>query len=217
MTETELIERLEKLERSNRRLKSLGMAALGLAVALGLVAATRPIPNVIRAHEFEMVDNAGKVRIRMAVSPLVPSASAGADISLFDGTGRKGEDLNVNKFGGGIYLLDSRGNFTATFEHSTDNMTYSQGQGWQNAGSENEITLAQPADPAKPGTALGIDMEVNGAGEPSVIMYDPQGFKMALGRTSTQNSATGETQQTSADSIVMFGNDKKGHVIWQAP
>lgn len=183
MIETELLARIEKLERDNRRLKKLGAAALMLIAALGLVAVARPIPNVIRAHEFEMVDNAGRVRIRMAVSPLVPSVSAGADISLFDGTGRKGEDLNVNKSGGGIYLLDSRGNFAATFEHSTGNMTYSQGQGWQNTGSENEITLAQPADPTKPGTALGIDMEVNGAGEPSVIMYD----------------------------------DKKGHVIWQAP
>lgn len=52
---------------------------------------------------------------------------------------------------------------------------------------------------------------------PSVSLTDRQGFSMALGSTATHTALTGETQQTSADSVVMFGNDKEHHVIWKAP
>ena len=55
MTETELLARLEKLESDNRRLKKIGAAALVLAAALGLMAATRPVPDVVKAHAFEVV------------------------------------------------------------------------------------------------------------------------------------------------------------------
>lgn len=43
MTETELMARLEKLERDNWRLKRLGVVGLVLATALGLIAATQPV------------------------------------------------------------------------------------------------------------------------------------------------------------------------------
>lgn len=60
-------------------------------------------------------------------------------------------------------------------------------------------------------------MGVSPSGEPSLTLHDTQGYRMDLGSTRTVIPATGQTQQTSADSIVMFGNDKKHHVIWQAP
>lgn len=40
---------------------------------------------------------------------------------------------------------------------------------------------------------------------------------MDLGSTRLAAARTGATEQTSAASIVMFGNDKGHHVIWQAP
>lgn len=43
------------------------------------------------------------------------------------------------------------------------------------------------------------------------------GFEMDLGGTITRTIATRAIQQTSAASIIMFGNDKTHHVIWQAP
>jgi hypothetical protein len=60
-------------------------------------------------------------------------------------------------------------------------------------------------------------MDVNSSGAPQVELSDPQGFRMDLGSTGTINLKTGETQRTSAASIVMFGNDKEHHVIWRAP
>lgn len=68
MSETELAERLERLESDNRRLKGFGAAALVISAALGLIAATRPVPDVIKAHEFDVVDSSGKVRLKMDAS-----------------------------------------------------------------------------------------------------------------------------------------------------
>lgn len=54
-------------------------------------------------------------------------------------------------------------------------------------------------------------------GLPGIMLADGQGFEMDLGSAKTVAPKTGATQQTSAASIVMFGNDKKHHIIWSAP
>lgn len=64
------------------------------------------------------------------------------------------------------------------------------------------------------GAGVDIGVEENTA---SISLRDAQGFGMDLGSTSTVVPATGKTQQTSAASIVMFGNGKNHSVIWQAP
>lgn len=251
MSETELVERLEKLERDNRRLKRLGTAALVLAAALGLTAAARPVPDVIKAHAFEVVDSAGKLRIRMAVTQLSAYSQfgvygvhipLGAHVTFYDAAGMRRELLSVPDDGGSsIFLLDSHGASAVTISHN-DNDTDLPGISKSEL-TENQILLARPTvQPSK--FYEGIDMSVSGAGEPTVTLFGPQnlgsfpgtiamalsgegepgisltdskGFEMDMGSTATQTIATGATQQTSADSIVMFGNDKKHHVIWQAP
>lgn len=82
MTETELTNRLERLERDNRRLKGLGVAALVLAAALGAVYAARPVPEKITAREFDVADASGNVRIRLSVSKL-----GEAGVTILDRTG----------------------------------------------------------------------------------------------------------------------------------
>jgi hypothetical protein len=62
-----MLERLEKLERQNRRLKYGGLAiliAFGALAIIGQMAYTR---RVIRAKEFQLVDSHGKVMGRMRV------------------------------------------------------------------------------------------------------------------------------------------------------
>lgn len=63
----------------------------------------------------------------------------------------------------------------------------------------------------KPRAAMGEAAD----GSPVVHSQDSRGFAMDLGSTGTVNIMTGQTQQTSAASIIMFGKDH--HVIWQAP
>lgn len=62
MTDAEVMKRLEKVERDNRGLKRGGLTLLVLLVALTTIYAVRPVPDVIKAHKFEAVDGAGKVR-----------------------------------------------------------------------------------------------------------------------------------------------------------
>ena len=210
MTESELVERLEKLERDNRRLKRFGAAAMVLVAALGLVAATRPVPSVLKAHELEILDNAGRVRIRLGVGP----RKEGADVTLFDAAGKRREDLGADDAGAAwIHFLDSQGHAAMLLVHIPARLSTFLGLGSE---GQSEITLARPATKAGP-PSPGIDIAVRGASEPSVALFGPQGFRMVLGSAQTRTVTTGATQQTSAASIVMFGNDKKHHVIWKAP
>jgi hypothetical protein len=86
------------------------------------------------------------------------------------------------------------------------------------------VTINDPPSQG-PGIMLGIPgqgrayvgLTVTPKGEANIELQDAQDFSMDLGSANTVKPATGATQRTSAASIVMFGNDKKHHVIWQAP
>lgn len=188
MSEIDLIVRLEKLEQDNRRLKRLGTAALVLASALALMAATRSVPNVIRAHEFEVVDNAGKVGMRFEAS------SEGADIIIAPSA------LSAPSEGKTPAV-----SIGASGDHS-----------WANLGYAAWITT-----PTKPHPFVGfepvLDLSSSSSKGPRIELNDSQGYVMSLGSIALVTPGTGATEQTSAASIVMFDNDKKRHVIWQAP
>lgn len=172
MTESELVARLEKLERDNRRLKRLGGAALVLVAAMGLIAATRPVPDVIKAHEFDAVDAAGVTRVTMGADYL-------PGIAVYDKKSRA--QLQISDF--------------------------------DSTGPQILIGFHRYAGYFLP----GVSINDSPSGQPSVRLFDSRGFRMDLGDTSTVNSKTGATQETSADSILMFGSDKEHRVIWRAP
>lgn len=173
MTDSELLTRIEKLERDNRRLKRFGLAALALVAGLGLVAAARPIPKVIKAHEFAAVDAAGKIQVTMSAD-----SGLGPSVDLY---GKKGLPiLQISDYGGPQILVGVHPN---------------KGNGY---------------------FVPDVSISDSPSGQPSIALNDAKGFEMVLGSTKTQDAATGATQQSSADSILMFGNGKH-HVIWQAP
>jgi len=170
MSETELVVRLERLERAHRRLKGFALAALGLATALATIYATQPVPRTITAHRFEVVDDAGKMQVELGLdrwgTAFIGVHDAGSKGGAFMGVGASGDPY---------------------------------------------ITLTEF-------NAKGlVRMDVNSSGSPVIGLSDAQGFRMDLGSTTTVKAKTGATEQTSAASIVMFGNDEKHRVIWQAP
>ena len=192
MTERDLVGRLEKLERDNRRLKRLGAAALVLAAALGAIYATRPVPAKITAHEFDLVDRSGATRGFMGVR------DGASNITLSDSQGKPGVVMAALSSGAsGISLSDSQGKAGVA-------MTVSPS-------GEPSVGLSDSQGNPR------VFMVVLPSGEPDITLQDAQGFSMDLGSTNTVTLTTGQTQKTSAASIVMFGNDKKHHVIWQAP
>ena len=193
MTDVELARRLERLERDNRRLKGFALSVLVLATALFGIYAAQPVPEKITAHEFDVVDSTGKIRMKMFVH-----SSGEPAIRLLDAQGKARVAMGVLPSGEpGIALSDAQGKAGAMMEIDS-------------SGEPNiHVFDAQHKERVK--------INVNSSGEPSIELSDPQGFSMDLGTTGTVNRITGETQRTSAASIVMFGNDKDHKVIWQAP
>lgn len=204
MTEAELTARLERLERDNRRLKRGALALFVTLVALTTIYATRPVPEVIKAHEFEAVDGLGKVRVDMGISP--PEV-CGTPLPLH---------------APGLVLYDSAGTTVAELRTNHDFGTTTSDLMIRDPKNADEVEMLDSfgnpsfylGTPPPAGTAISMGI---GQGTPNIKLRDALGFIMELGGTQTLTERTGQTQNTSADSIIMFGNGKKHHVIWQAP
>lgn len=68
MSDAEIVTRLERLERDNRRLERAGVALLVMLAAMTTIYATRPVPDTIKAHHFDVVDSNGIVQASMGLS-----------------------------------------------------------------------------------------------------------------------------------------------------
>lgn len=218
MTDPELLARIEKLERDNRQLKRLGAAACALVGALGLVAAARPLPNVIKAHEFEVVNGAGKARIRLYATPI------SASVDVLDAQGNTTASMEAFDW--------LRSSYITAGQDGEDNAVIASGPRFGSYVGVGYAPHYNSAIKGKSGTALrdalksyskrllngpSVGMGLSPAGTANISIKDSRGFRMELGNTATVDLKTGATQDSSADSIIMFGNDKKHHVIWQAP
>jgi len=213
MSETELVERLERLERAHRRLKGFALAVLLLITALVTIHATQPVPEKITAHKFLALDDSGNVRVLIDATKRMPGIvlydardiareamvldqSGSPSILLSDAAGKKYVSLEVTPEGKArISVLDTKGKAEiAIYREGAPFIALSDAQGERRAG-----------------------MFVDPAGSPNISLTDANGFEMDLGSTGKINERTGATEQTSAASIVMARNDKEHHVIWQAP
>lgn len=203
MTDAELVERLERLGRDNRRLKAVALAALILPIALLLVGAAQSV-HTVKANKFVLLDSQGRTRAVLQVGP-VPAD--GASLTFADAAGRKRVALV-----GGTGLV---GNAYAYLELGEDAAT--EQPVLTSAGGHGGVTLSDGGLVMRAGSSGSVLLQGPGPNGPALEMTDPEGYTLDLGRTQTLVPANGETRQTSAASIVMFGNDKKRHVIWEAP
>ena len=192
MSETELIQRLERLERAHRRLKGFALAALLLATSLVTIYATQPVPQKITAHGFDVVDDSGRARVSMGMPSGRPS------VWLRDAQGKMRVMVMISPDDAGIDVLDAQEEPRAALTVNPNGKSY--------------IGLLGPGSGES-----GVYMTTAASGSPQIRLTDPQGFEMVLGSTKTTAVGTGATEETSAASIVMSGSDKEHHVIWQAP
>jgi hypothetical protein len=239
MTESEFADRLERLEQDNRRLKRLVTVALVMAAALGAIYAARPVPQKIEAHEFDVTDNAGKVRVRIGVDYWKSSNGQPYDapaLALYDAQG--GDVIqetatceaqgclpsmtmfdkhqvpvitirpsSVEETKARLYVGNRQLIFSSDYNDIAQLLRLAKA-------TNDRIAVARAALIVAPFTP-GIEISNDKA--PFIQILGSKGFSMDLGSIGTVNKKTGATQQTSAASIVMFGNDKDQHVIWQAP
>jgi hypothetical protein len=108
-----LMQRLDKLERSNRRLKLSGLVVLVGLAAFGLMGQARPPLQTVEAQEFVVKDASGAVRARLGTSPTAASLTLsheGGRASLVVSGGRgQGAHLAVSDSAGkvkGLLLLN---------------------------------------------------------------------------------------------------------------
>jgi hypothetical protein len=124
---TSIEERLTRLEGKNRRL-TIAMLVTGVAAALVVavgMAGPEAVPEVVRAHKFELLDDNGKVRasldllrdqptlnlldengkLRVALS----ADNGGPSLALSDGNGRTRASLKVTENGSAFALTDENG------------------------------------------------------------------------------------------------------------
>ncbi len=216
MTDKEFAERLEKLERDNRRLKRVAAAGVALAALLGVIyaVACSSAGNIansaekITAREFDVVDGRGKVRIQIAVD-CAPATNCWPSIKMFDQDGNAVTSISAGE------LTVSGGAETATLLR--DHLQFSVAA----KGSKPRVT-AELGSCSGGGGLLSLQgnnasyVLVN-ANSPNIELRDSEGYMMDLGAVDLTAVVSGQTSQTTADSIVMFGNDNKHHLIWRAP
>jgi hypothetical protein len=109
-------ERFDSLERSNRRLKTAMSACVLVAVALLFMGAKPPTPKVIEAEKFVLKDNSGNERGQLFAT------QKAWGLVFFNEDGTKAATLAVNSELSAVLLFDHNGNIrhslTATLDES---------------------------------------------------------------------------------------------------
>jgi hypothetical protein len=202
-------ERLEKLERQNRRMKLAGLGAMVIAgafVLMGQASGPRTPPEV-RAKSFVLVDANGETRARLYMS----ASGKGPELDLLDAKGN--ERLTLD--GPGLTLYDVNGKLRAVLAAG------SNGTALQLDDANGKVRAHLGVLSDEPGLDLnGADGKSSAwllalSDGPILDLNDASGFETDIGVTGLVTPATGETHKTSAASIVLFGKDRK--VLWSAP
>jgi hypothetical protein len=188
--------RLLKLETQNRRLKQFGVAMLIASTSL-IAMGQASSKKIIEANEFILRDESGNVRAKLAVNP---SRLGGApEMFFFDERGRPRVELDggpgrSTDGGGAVTVYDGQGLMRGFLV-----ATVSTG------------AILSIVDPHKASEHIGEAVLSGGM----LSVSDAKGFSAALGVQALETSRTGETQTTSAASLMLF--DKNKNVIWKAP
>jgi hypothetical protein len=174
-----LLERLEKLERQNRRLKRVGVLALvgvGAALLMGY--------SKIAQFSDSLGHPVGRI---IAPSTIVAGTIQTRDLELRDPSEHCLARLYTFKGEPKLELMDANGNVRA-------------GLGVFNETAYLDVLGIDPKS--------SIDLTVGRDG-PSLSVSDQKGFSSVIGVADLENVHTGESYKTSAASLVIFGKNGK--------
>jgi hypothetical protein len=174
-----VLERLEKLERQNRRLKQAGTAVLIVTALLALMGQASP-KKTIEANEFILRDDSGNVRGRLTVD----DNTMGAFLILSGKDGIHDSVVSSGLPAGEPGILMNTGQESLVLAPSSI--------GFWHSGKEKG---AEPVAKAQFSSA-------------ALFVSDDQGFEATLGTQELVTPRTGETHKTSAASLVLFDKDK---------
>jgi hypothetical protein len=186
--------RVVKLEQQNRRFKRLGVAAL-IVPALLLILGQAPSKKTVEANEFVLRDDGGNIRARLFMTK--ETTTTAKELLGIDNS----TPMTIPP-AATLALYDNKGQVRAmlndsdiAFENAQGHLAGELGNGTLTlAGENNSFAMLSPYN---------------------LNLQDQDGFLATLGVTNIVTPRTGQTQRTSAASLVLF--DKNKNVIWKAP
>lgn len=193
-----------------------GLWASAIAYGTGKVGAaaeseSQLVPDVIRTHCLEIVDETGKV-----VAELAPSPYGGGSIRLYDSKGKTRAVLAVLEDGPHLYLCNAQEKPRASLAVLTDESILSL-WGAQEKSRAGLVVLKEGSGlfmaDAQGKSRVGLTVEKAGA---SLNLYDAQGNSRAvLGTVTKVNKITGLKTTTPESTLTLF--DSNENVLFQAP
>lgn len=205
----EILERLEKLERENRRLKRAGVAAVAVASLAVILGVASPAPRTLSAHQILLTDSSGRIRMKLsAVGRKFPF------ISLYGPGDRTMLSLDGGGPQPGLAIHDVSGKTRILLGGLSPDLSFYNGAG--------DTTVSLDGDALGPRLMLfdsagKLRAELGGTG-PALDLIDSSDYETDVGVGSAPNPLTGDMQETTAASIVMFkreGEERK--YLWRAP
>lgn len=223
-----LIERVEKVEKQNRRLKQIGLGVAVLAGAVLLMGQARS-NRTIEAEKFVLKDANGRIRARLGMEaddrptlalldakgfPLV-SMGAGESPFLILCKGSCENQVQLGAYSSDLFGLALYGNDKGAFHGLRVGLGVVKGVPGLNLFGEDSTQQASLDLETGPRLLLsGEDGDVL-LEKASLEISDKQGFSTRVGSTALETPRTGESHKTSAASVVLFGKD--GKALWSAP
>jgi hypothetical protein len=175
-----MVERLDKVEEQNRRIKRGSVTVFVALSALVLMGQAVPSPRVVEAQKFVLKDADGNVRGWMGV------IGKGSELTLGNVNRQPGMTLMVSPDSSDLHFFGSR-------------------KGGMTLGVNSGDPALSMIDAEGNGGA-GIAFVKDG---PSLTLEDGKGFSTVVGATQLETTAKGAAHQISAASIVLFGKDRK--------
>jgi hypothetical protein len=194
-----LAERLEKVERENRRFRIVG-TVLVLSVLVFLFGAAETGKRSIAANEFILQDNHGNTRARLSVDSKQHVA-----LTFLDEGGHEQMSL--------ASMNDTRGHGHASL---------ALGEGAVKArlvlaatDPDEFVTISDGGVFLAGRDTARIVLSASGVDSPSIEIADSKGYATELGVNTVSHPTSGEHQRSSAASLVLVGKDRA--VLWSAP
>lgn len=190
----DLQQRVVKLEQQNRRFKQLGTAAL-IVPALLFLLGQAPPKKTVEANEFVLRDDGGSIRARLFMTKETTTTAKellGIDNSTPVTIPPEATLAMYDNAGNTRVMLNGS---DIAFENAQGHLGGQLGNGTlMLAGANDSFAVLSPYN---------------------LNLQDQDGFLATLGVTNIVTPRTGQTQKTSAASLILF--DKNKNVIWKAP
>lgn len=205
----ELLHRVGRLERQNRRMKLLGAAVLISGAAALVMAADKaedraPEPaqaRVIEARQFRVVDSQGRERISLGMG------GEGPVVRLYDEGGKPRVGLGMTSEGSTIGLHDRAGDLgiSMSVNRSGPGMVLSEGE-------RTRVVVAASRD------STGINMNDAGGKPIAALIDSPKGTMLTLGNARAAGTTPLIALQAKGEKpTITLYESGKDRPVWQAP